>query len=940
MVKLFVDGQTIEVQAGTNLLHAVLSADLDLPYFCWHPELGSLGACRQCAVVLYRDDNDTQGRLAMACMTQVADNMRISITAQSGVDFRAGVVEYLMRNHPHDCPVCEEGGECHLQDMTVMTGHTARHYNAKKRTFNNQFLGPFLNHEMNRCITCYRCVRFYRDYAGGTDLQAMGSRDRTYFGRAEDGVLVNVFAGNLVEVCPTGVFTDKPFSRSYTRKLDLQSAPSICNGCSVGCNISASERYGKLKRVHNRYHSDVNGYFLCDRGRFGFHYINAPAAPGTQGKDAKNAEDVRLRMAGKRNSAGAYDPLGSAEAVAELAALVRQGKVVGIGSPRASLETNHALRTLVGAGNFSSGMSAAELALNAFVLDAYRSGVAHVPTLTEMEKADAVLVLGEDVLQTAPRIALALRQAVRNVTFELGKQAAIPEWQDAGIRMHGRDALSPLYAANVVPTDDADIATGVLHAAPGELALVGVAIAQFIDGATPALAQDAQRAFAQSAAAALAGAKRPLIVAGTSLGHMAVLQAALAVAEAVRARGVEPALCFVVPECNSLGATLLADQMKGGLSVDAVLDAIEQGQVDTLVVAENDLFRRAGRARVRAALAKVRNLVALDSVVTGIVENANLVLPAAAFAESEGTYVNYETRAQRFYQVFQPEAPIAPSWRWLSDAAAQVQTEGQSAGSGAGWQHVDDVVVAMDAEPGLRGVIAASPDAAYRPDADAHLDRKLPRQPHRYSGRTAMNAKFNVHEPKQPVDAESPLAFSMEGTLDNASPLLPYVWTPGWNSNQAITRFQKDAGGELKGGAGGVRLINQAVLMDATRVGVPALAADAELAPGLLRAVPLWRVFGSDELSSLSGPIIERAQRAFVVLNPEDARRLGIADGEDARVDPGDGSEAVGLRVQLNEHMAAGHAGYACGMPGSIAFSTAALRVQADPSAARVIARA
>ena len=938
MVKLHVDGQTIEVQAGTNLLHAVLSADFDLPYFCWHPELGSLGACRQCAVVLYRDDSDTQGRLAMACMTQVADNMRISISAQSGVDFRAGVVEYLMRNHPHDCPVCEEGGECHLQDMTVMTGHTARHYNAKKRTFNNQYLGPFLNHEMNRCITCFRCVRFYRDYAGGTDLQAMGSRDRTYFGRAEDGVLENVFAGNLVEVCPTGVFTDKPFSRSYTRKWDLQSAPSICNGCSVGCNISASERYGKLKRVHNRYHSDVNGYFLCDRGRFGFHYINTPA------QGAKNQEDVRLRQAGKRNAAGAYDVLSSAQAVAELAALVRQGKLVGVGSPRASLETNHALRTLVGAANFSNGLSATELGLNTFVLDTYRAGVAHVPTLTEMEQADAVLVLGEDVLQTAPRIALALRQAVRNVTFELGKQAAIPAWQDAGIRMHARDARSPLYAANVLPTDDADIATGLLHASPDDLAQVGVAIARAIDGtsagAPGARTDDAHRAFVESAAAALAGAKRPLIVAGTSLGHMDVLQAARAVAEAVRARGVEPALCFVVPECNSLGATL-----QGGLSVDAVLDAIEQGEIDTLVVAENDLFRRASGARVRAALAKVRNVVALDTVVTGIVENANLVFPAAAFAESEGTYVNYETRAQRFFQVFQPEAPIAASWRWLSEAAQFAgagagAAAGAAAGADAAWQHVDDVVVAMDAEPGLAGVIAAAPNAAYRPDAGLHLDVKLPRQPHRYSGRTAMNAKFNLHEPKQPVDAESPLAFSMEGTLDNASPLLPYVWTPGWNSNQAITRFQKAAGGELKGGAGGVRLINQAVSMDGPRSGLPALPARADVGAGQLYGVPLWSVFGSDELSSLSGPIIERSRRAFVVLNTADASRLGLSDGNDALVDSGDSSDAVRLRVLLNDHMAAGHVGYACGMPGSLPFAATTLRVQPDPSAAHVIARA
>ena len=111
-----------------------------------------------------------------------------------------------MINHPHDCPVCEEGGECHLQDMTVMTGHVYRRYRFKKRTFRNQYLGPFINHEMNRCIACYRCVRFYRDYAGGRDFDVFAAHDHVYFGRHEDGTLESEFSGNLVEVCPTGVF--------------------------------------------------------------------------------------------------------------------------------------------------------------------------------------------------------------------------------------------------------------------------------------------------------------------------------------------------------------------------------------------------------------------------------------------------------------------------------------------------------------------------------------------------------------------------------------------------------------------------------------------------------------------------------------------------------------------------------------------------------------
>ena len=586
----------------------------------------------------------------------------------------------------------------------------------------------------------------------------------------------------------------------------------------------------------------------------------------------------------------------------------------------------------MGENRFSNGLSASEQALNDIVLQAIRAGSAHVPTLTEMEQADAVLVLGEDVLQTAPRIALALRQAVRNVTFELGKQAAIPEWQDAGIRLHGRTAKSPLFAANVLPTDDADIATGVFHAAPDVLAQVGFAIAQGVDRAsafawgTDALDADA-RAFVDSAVAALKNGKKPLIVAGTSLGHAGVVQAARAVAEAIRAQGVEPALCLVVPECNSLGASL-----QGGLSVDAALEQVEQGNVDTLVIAENDLYRRADPARVRAALSKVRSVIAVDSVMNAVVENANIVLPAAAFAESEGTWVNYETRAQRFYQVFQPTAPIAPGWRWFADIAAA------ASGTASSWQHVDDVVLAMEAEANLQGVIAAAPNAAYRPDSEEHVDRKVPRQPHRYSGRTAMNANVSVHEPKQPVDAESPLAFSMEGTLSKDSRLLPYVWTPGWNSNQSVTRFQVEAGGELRSGAGGTRLIQQAVRMDGPRGDLRAAAASV-VPQGELRAVPLWQVFGSDELSGLSAPIVERMQRPFVVLNPADAARLGVAEGEDAAVSCGT-EDAFSMRVRVDAAMATGHVGYAHGLPGAPAHAPVSLRVQADASTARMIARA
>src|SRR6187549_236640 len=270
-----VDGQSYRMNAEENLLHGCLSVGLNLPYFCWHPALGSVGACRQCAVKQFKDEHDTHGKIVMACMSPAAEGTRIAIHDPEAVAFRAAIIEGLMLNHPHDCPVCDEGGECHLQDMTVMTGHNYRRYHFPKRTHRNQFLGPFIRHEMNRCIQCYRCVRFYRDYAGGRDLNVFGAHDALSFGREQDGTLENEFSGNLVEVCPTGVFTDKTFSHHYTRKWDLQSAQSICPHCSLGCNTTPGERYGILRRIMNRFNSQVNGYFLCDRGRFGYEYVNS-----------------------------------------------------------------------------------------------------------------------------------------------------------------------------------------------------------------------------------------------------------------------------------------------------------------------------------------------------------------------------------------------------------------------------------------------------------------------------------------------------------------------------------------------------------------------------------------------------------------------------------------------------------------------------------------
>ncbi|MFM7784279.1 MAG: NADH-quinone oxidoreductase subunit NuoG, partial [Gammaproteobacteria bacterium] len=788
MATIHVDGKQYEVDGADNLLHACLSLGLDIPYFCWHPALGSVGACRQCAVKQYANADDKRGRLVMSCMTPSTDNTFISIDDEEAQAFRRSVVEWLMINHPHDCPVCEEGGHCHLQDMTVMTGHVDRRYRFTKRTHLNQDLGTFVNHEMNRCIACYRCVRYYRDYAGGEDLGTFGAHDNIYFGRPASGQLESEFSGNLVEVCPTGVFTDKTHSTRYNRKWDMQFAPSVCQQCAVGCNTSPGERYGELRRIENRYNGAVNHYFLCDRGRFGYGYVNLPERP-------------RQMLARAGTEFEAASPQGELD---RLAFTLRDAtRLVGIGSPRASLEANFALREFVGAHNFSNGMDETASALATRSAEILREGPARTPSLREREAFDAILVLGEDVTQTAPRVALALRQAVHGRAVELAAAKRVLPWQAEAIQNIGQSERHPLFVVASGATRLDDVAAACHRASPEAIAALGFSVARAIDPAAPApgaaLAADAQ-ALAERIAAALAGAKRPLVVSGTGAGSLAVLDAAGNIAAALCARGLPAGISLALPEANSMGLALL-----GGMPVQQALQAVDAGTV--VVVLENDLFRRASADTVESALLRARAVIVTDHQLSATAQRAHVVLPAATFAEGDGTLVSSEGRAQRFFQVYDPgyynlASQVRESWRWIVGLTATARR------SAPAWDTLDQLTAACAvAIPALAGIHGAAPDASTRVSG-----RKIARQPPRYSGRTAMRANLSVHEPRASQDPDTALTFSMEGYGGPAEPgaLIPFAWSPGWNSPQAWNKFQDEVGGHLLAGDPGVRLIEGA----------------------------------------------------------------------------------------------------------------------------------
>ncbi|HCS1768312.1 TPA: NADH-quinone oxidoreductase subunit NuoG, partial [Shigella sonnei] len=714
--------------------------------------------------------------------------------------------------------------------------------------------------------------------------------DNVYFGRPEDGTLESEFSGNLVEICPTGVFTDKTHSERYNRKWDMQFAPSICQQCSIGCNISPGERYGELRRIENRYNGTVNHYFLCDRGRFGYGYVNLKDRPR---QPVQRRGDDFITLNAEQAMQGAAD-------------ILRQSKkVIGIGSPRASVESNFALRELVGEENFYTGIAHGEQERLQLALKVLREGGIYTPALREIESYDAVLVLGEDVTQTGARVALAVRQAVKGKAREMAAAQKVADWQIAAILNIGQRAKHPLFVTNVDDTRLDDIAAWTYRAPVEDQARLGFAIAHALDNSAPAV--DGIEPELQSKidviVQALAGAKKPLIISGTNAGSIEVIQAAANVAKALKGRGADVGITMIARSVNSMGLGIM-----GGGSLEEALTELETGRADAVVVLENDLHRHASATRVNAALAKAPLVMVVDHQRTAIMENAHLVLSAASFAESDGTVINNEGRAQRFFQVYDPayydsKTVMLESWRWLHSLHSTLLSREVD------WTQLDHVIDAVVAKiPELAGIKDAAPDATFR-----IRGQKLAREPHRYSGRTAMRANISVHEPRQPQDIDTMFTFSMEGNNQPTAhrSQVPFAWAPGWNSPQAWNKFQDEVGGKLRFGDPGVRLFETSENGLDYFTSVPARFQPQD---GKWRIAPYYHLFGSDELSQRAPVFQSRMPQPYIKLNPADAAKLGVNAG--THVSFSYDGNTVTLPVEIAEGLTAGQVGLPMGMSG------------------------
>jgi NADH-quinone oxidoreductase subunit G len=597
MPKLIIDDISIEVPEGTTVLEAAQSVDIPIPHFCWHPALGKAGACRVCAVKML--DGPVKG-VQMSCMLPAQDGMVVSTTDDEAMAMRKSVIEWLMINHPHDCPVCDEGGECQLQDFTIAGGHGIRRYDGKKRTYRNQYLGEFIEHEMNRCIQCYRCARFYQEYAGGTDFGAMGRAAIVYFGRQEDGPLESPFSGNLVDICPTGVFTDKT-ARFRARYWDYDMAPSVCPHCSLGCNTVPMARYRELLKTTARRNDHVNGWFICDKGRFSNACVNVPERPRQALVDGK---PVSLDEA--------LDAL--ATLLGEFLELHGPDSLAIVGSSRMDLTGNimaARLREMLGAGTLClfNDTDQAELTCKAVALLSAENSASQ----EDVRSAGLVVLVGCDLLDEAPMMALAVRQAWRSGArvFMVGasKETAPP------FTKGGLGGISQDETAN---PPESPFVKGGLNREAAHLPFEFEHIASLTE-------------------VPLAEAKRPVIVCGTSRAGL----------EAVQALPPHSAkLAFILDGPNAFGCAELARQHRGV----ALTTVLADGRIKGIISFEADFPHDLPEG--------IAVLGAADWRPTGLVARAGVVLPTTAWVEQEGIFVNNEGRAQRFKKVMNPGLPI------------------------------------------------------------------------------------------------------------------------------------------------------------------------------------------------------------------------------------------------------------------------------------------
>ena len=728
-VTLTVDGQEVSVPPGTLVVEAARMAGVDVPIFCYHPKLSLAGACRMCVCEIGMPPPPGQPArppaLLTSCTTRVAPGMVVNTMAGGALKARESVIEFLLINHPLDCPVCDAGGECPLQDNSHAWGPKESRFEEDKRLARKgAALSPLVVLDQERCIVCYRCTRFMAEIPGQAELDFYGRGYNSQLRTINDRAMESHFQGNIIELCPCGALTSETY-RFKARPHDLDHADSVCAQCPVGCNVIFDTRAGELARVRARQNEAVNEIWLCDKGRFGHHYVSSEERLSTP---MVKGEDGALR------AASWPEAIGSAAVRLQQIKEQHGGQAIGvIGGRNLTNEDCYALsrfaREVLETPNVDHRVGARSATANPFA----RFGLNSFNTAyVDAERAGAIFLFGTDIYEEMPVFWLRVRKGVKNgARLLVANPRATEADRIAARRLRYRPGselavLRGLLAALVdnPPMEPPAAGVGAQHAAPAPTPAAPApppaaegqpapeprprdlsGLRSVLGGATvDTAAQESglQADTLRAAAEILAGARGPLIYAGARLmEHPDAEAIAAALVNLATALGNHSAVNLFPAGANDRGAEyagLVPDE--GGLPAGEIIAQAAEGTIKALyLVGENVLATHPDADQARRALSNAELVVVHELFPTDTARQADVVFAAASVAEKDGTMTNAEGRIQRLFRALRTEAAdVRPDWRILSDLSGEM---GEPLGYAAATELTSDLLADLPAYAGV-----------------------------------------------------------------------------------------------------------------------------------------------------------------------------------------------------------------------------------------------
>ncbi len=630
-----VNGEEIKVPKGANLLRTLLSAGYEIPHYCYHPSLSVAGNCRLCFVQMEGDP-----RLHASCNMKTADGLKILTDTPAIKEARAGMMEFLLVNHPLDCPVCDKGGECQLQRYSMDHGITEARTEDERRRYAKPQFDPLIDLERNRCILCSRCVRFCDEQAENHVLGIVERGDRNRISSFGDGPISSIFSGNVVDLCPVGALTSKPF-RFRARTWELQQIVTSCTYCSVGCSMTAWPRNGQILRVTTPVvrkgaefgpNEDATE-FICNQGRYGSDF----------GHSESRILSAQVRKNGTLVNVSLNEGIESAAQALKSVAEKHGPQSIGfIAGPRATNEELYLLQLIARDAIGTSNIDWRVHLNSAASCNAHFAALAAADgTLADLEKVDCVLVIEADLLNATPILALRVKEAAKNrknKTVQLGSV---------------NDAFISKYAAASVTAPTESVYSLLEQIISGEASTNG-------DAELNALLET------------LSSAQSGMIVYGLSEQSGAELPQLVSLILRLRERlGGGWKTLPVAAERNAIGAFAMGcqpDRQTGapasesnGLTAPEMIAAAAEGKIKALYILGQDLLRLApNREQLNKALDSVEALIVHDAFPGFASSRASIVLPGALFTEKDGTYTNVDGQFARLVKGYDAPDGVLP----------------------------------------------------------------------------------------------------------------------------------------------------------------------------------------------------------------------------------------------------------------------------------------